>query len=86
MNAEEVNTDVEAFSFGDPEAVLDGHSMMDSLGIWLMDNGRYYSTPVSMLGLAKLLRLTPTMGRFWSLKRIWLCAALTATHCCRVEI
>jgi PBSX family phage portal protein len=62
MSREDVKTDVEAFSFGDPEPVLDGRSMMDSLGIWLMDNGRYYSTPVSLLGLAKLLRANAYHG------------------------
>lgn len=42
-----------AFSFGDPEPVING-SMTDYLGVWLLDNGTYYSTPFSLTGLAKL--------------------------------
>lgn len=44
-----------AFSFGDPEPVLDGHQYMDSLGVYLVDNGRYYQTPVPLSGMARLL-------------------------------
>ena len=34
-----------AFSFGDPEPVLSG-AVYDYLGVWLLNNGRYYATPV----------------------------------------
>lgn len=54
--------DVEAFSFGDPEAVLSGQHMYDELGVWLLDNGRYYSPPVSLRGLAKLLKANAYHG------------------------
>lgn len=44
-----------AFSFGDPEPVLNGHQYMDAMGVYLIDNGRYYQTPVPLAGLARLL-------------------------------
>lgn len=43
------------FTFGDPEPVLDGYQYMDSLGVYLIDNGRYYQTPVPLTGLSRLL-------------------------------
>jgi PBSX family phage portal protein len=42
-----------AFSFGDPEPVVNG-SITDYLGVFLLDNGSYYSPPVSLSGLARL--------------------------------
>ncbi|MCP3943102.1 MAG: phage portal protein [Desulfobacteraceae bacterium] len=42
-----------AFSFGDPEPVLDSN-LTDSLGVFLLDNGTYYSPPVPLTGLARL--------------------------------
>ncbi len=42
-----------AFTFGDPEPVLDGN-LTDYLGVFLLDNGTYYSPPVSLSGLARL--------------------------------
>ncbi|MDD9304386.1 MAG: phage portal protein [Desulfobacter sp.] len=47
------STGATAFSFGDPEPVLDSH-LTDYIGTWLCDNGSYYSTPVSLSGLARL--------------------------------
>lgn len=52
---------VEIFKFGDPETVLSS-SLTEHLGIWLLDNGRYYSTPVPWHGLAKLLRANAYHG------------------------
>jgi PBSX family phage portal protein len=49
------------FSFGDPEPVLAG-AIYDSLGVWLLDNGRYYETPVPFVGLARLLRANAYHG------------------------
>ena len=43
----------EAFTFGDPIPVLDGHEVMDSAECWL--NGHWYEPPVSYVGLAKSL-------------------------------
>ncbi|WP_419174417.1 phage portal protein [Desulfosediminicola sp.] len=42
-----------AFTFGDPEPVL-GENFTDALGVFLLDNGKYYSTPVPLAGLARL--------------------------------
>jgi PBSX family phage portal protein len=45
--------DAGVFTFGDPEPVLD-RQLTEYLGVWLLDNGTYYSTPVSLPGLARL--------------------------------
>ena len=50
-----------AFSFGDPEPVLGG-ALYEYLGVWLLDNGRYYATPVPWPGLARLLRANAYHG------------------------
>ncbi len=42
-----------AFSFGDPEPVLDSN-LTDYMGVFLLDNGTYYSPPVPLSGLARL--------------------------------
>ena len=52
---------MEIFKFGDPETVL-STALTEHLGIWLLDNGRYYSTPVPWHGLAKLLRANAYHG------------------------
>jgi len=44
---------MEAFSFGDAEPVL-ANRLTDYMGVWLLDNGSYYSPPVSLAGLARL--------------------------------
>lgn len=44
---------MEPFSFGEPEPVL-ANRLTDYVGIWLLDNGSYYSPPVSLSGLARL--------------------------------
>ena len=44
---------MEAFSFGDPEPVM-ANRLTDYVGICLLDNGSYYSPPVSLSGLARL--------------------------------
>lgn len=44
-----------SFAWGDPEPVLSG-AVYDNLGVWLLDNGTYYNTPVPLTGLARLLR------------------------------
>ena len=43
-----------AFTFGEPEAVLDRREVLDYVECWL--NGDWYDTPLSWDGLAKLLR------------------------------
>ncbi len=42
-----------AFTFGDPEPILD-QNISDYLGVFLLDNGTYYNTPISLAGLARL--------------------------------
>ncbi|MDK2956514.1 MAG: hypothetical protein PWQ57_2010 [Desulfovibrionales bacterium] len=49
------------FRFGDPEPVLAGR-IYDQLGVWLLDNGRYYDTPIPWAGLARLLRCNAYHG------------------------
>lgn len=49
------------FTFGDPEPALAGQ-MLDGLGVWLLDNGQYYQTPVPWSGLARLLRANAYHG------------------------
>lgn len=41
QKAEPKKTEATAFSFGDPEPVLQG-GIYEYVGIWLLDNGRYY--------------------------------------------
>ncbi|AMO55976.1 phage portal protein [Endozoicomonas montiporae] len=53
--------DVSAFTFGDPEPVLDGH-FNDYAGVFLDHNGEYYQPPVSLQGLARLLRANAYHG------------------------
>lgn len=48
---------IEAFSFGDPEPVLDRCAIVDY--IQCLDNGRWYETPISFDGLAKTFRSSP---------------------------
>ena len=50
-----------AFCFGDPEPVLSG-AVYEYLGVWLLNNGRYYATPVPWSGLARLLRANAYHG------------------------
>jgi Bacteriophage capsid portal protein len=44
-----------AFSFGEPESVMQGE-LSQYLGVYLLDNGQYYQTPIPLTGLARLLR------------------------------
>lgn len=50
-------TPVQAFTFGDPLPVLEGHQLLDYVESW--DNGRWYETPVSMDALARVFRAAP---------------------------
>lgn len=54
-------TDITAFTFGDPEPVLQ-NAIYDNMGVWLLDNGSYYQTPVPLKGLARLLRANAYHG------------------------
>ena len=67
QRAEPKKTEATAFSFGDPEPVLQGR-IYEYVGIWLLDNGRYYSTPVPLSGLARLLKANAYHGPILELK------------------
>jgi len=49
--------DVEAFTFGEPETVLNGRDVMDYTESWF--SGRWYEPPISFDGLAKSYRVGP---------------------------
>lgn len=53
------NMDITAFSFGEPEPVLDS-MLSDYLGVFASLNDRYYVPPISMPGLSKLLSANGT--------------------------
>lgn len=46
-----------AFSFGEPESVLDRTELLDYIESW--SNGRWYEPPISLDGLAKSFRSNP---------------------------
>lgn len=53
-----------AFSFGEPEAVLDRREILDHIECWT--NGRWYEPPVSLEGLSKTYRASPHhSSAFW---------------------
>ncbi len=54
MTVNAKQSSVEAFTFGDPESVLDGSEILDYLECW--NNGRWYEPPISFDGLAKSFR------------------------------
>ena len=56
-----------AFSFGDPETVLKGQ-MNDYVGTQLIDNGQYYQPPVSLSGMARMLRANAFHGPIMEFK------------------
>ncbi|WP_033417100.1 phage portal protein [Hahella ganghwensis] len=62
------NTNISAFSFGEPEAVLD-NTLTGYLGMFLHPHGDYYEPPVSLPGLAKLLRANAHHGTIPYFKR-----------------
>ncbi|MGE5563105.1 MAG: phage portal protein [Bacillota bacterium] len=45
------STAIQAFTFGDPESVLDGRNLLSYIEAW--NNGRWYEPPVSMDGLTR---------------------------------
>lgn len=63
----------EAFSFGDPEPVLDGRDVLDLTESWW--SGQWYEPPVSLDGLARSMRANPHHG-----SAIQLVANLLAGH------
>lgn len=56
------------FSFGDPEPVL-SNQLTDYLGVFATDDGKYYTPPVSLKGLAKVTRANAHHGACLYFKR-----------------
>lgn len=56
-----------AFSFGEPEPVLNGRGVMDHIECW--KNGRFYEPPVSLDGLTKSFTASPHHQSALVLKR-----------------
>ena len=68
---------VQAFSFGDPEPVLEGRQLIDMLECW--HNTRWYEPPVSRDGLARAFRVSAHHSSAILLKRNLLVASLEPT-------
>ena len=51
---------VQAFTFGDPEPVLNKHDISQYYETWL--NGKFYEPPISFNGLAKSFGATPYLS------------------------
>ena len=58
---------IEAFTFGDPEPVLEGRDILNYLQSWW--SGRWYEPPISWQGLAKSFRANPHHSSALYLKR-----------------
>lgn len=59
-----------AFTFGEPEAVLNPRAdFLDHLGVFRDGGGQYYVPPVDLRGLAKLRRANPHHGAILEFKR-----------------
>lgn len=68
---------VTAFTFGDPEPVLDRATILDMLECW--HNHRWYEPPISREGLARAFRASPHHSSAIILKRNMLAASLEPT-------
>lgn len=68
---------VSAFSFGDPEPVLDRATVLDMVECW--HNDRWYEPPVALDGLARAYRVSPHHSSAILLKRNMLAASLAPT-------
>ncbi|EHU1449047.1 phage portal protein [Acinetobacter baumannii] len=64
---------VQAFTFGDPEPVLNKNDFSQYYETWL--NGRYYEPPVSLNGLAKSFSATPYLSTAITYKKNQLVSA-----------
>lgn len=71
------STSIQAFTFGDPEPVLDRRQIMDMLEVW--HNGRWYEPPVSLEGLSRVYRVSPHHSSAMILKRRLLVASFEPT-------
>jgi len=57
VSAADPATGVTAFTFGDPEGVMDRRDFLSYIEVW--NNGRWYEPPVSLVGLAKARFVSP---------------------------
>lgn len=64
---------VEAFTFGDPEPVLDRRAILDMVECW--HNGRWYEPPLPLDGLARAYNASPHHSSAIQLKRNLLAAS-----------
>lgn len=60
------------FTFGDPTPILD-HNVYDYIGTFLDIGGRYYTPPVSLQGLAKIMGANAYHGSILHFKKNMLC-------------
>ncbi|MCS3528397.1 capsid portal protein [Acinetobacter johnsonii] len=67
------NNAIQAFTFGDPEPVMNTHDYMSMFQVYW--NGTYYEPPVSLEGLAKSFRSTPYLSTAIIYKRNQLVSA-----------
>lgn len=66
-----------AFSFGDPEPVLDRATLLDLIECW--HNERWYEPPIPLWGLSRAFRASPHHSSAILLKRNMLAASLDST-------
>ena len=64
---------IEAFTFGEPEPVLDRRELLDMAECW--HNARWYEPPISRDGLARAFRVSPHHSSAILLKRNLLVAS-----------
>lgn len=69
---------VEAFTFGDPEPVLDRRMLIDHLQA--LNNGRWYEPPLSLDGLARAFHASPHHASAIHLKRNLLVGSFEPTR------
>jgi len=75
--ADDRRAQVSAFTFGDPEPVLDRATVLDMIECW--HNQRWYEPPLSLDGLARAYRVSPHHSSAIMLKRNMLAASLDPT-------
>jgi PBSX family phage portal protein len=74
--ADTTTTKAHAFTFGEPEPI-DRASLLDYAQVW--SNGRWYEPPVSVLGLANMLRTAPHHSSAIFIKRNLLVSSFVPT-------
>jgi len=69
---------VEVFTFGEPESVLDGGQVLDFMEV--LDSGDFYEPPVSLDGLSRSLRANPHHSSAIFVKRNILASTFVPTR------